>query len=218
LRNTCARALAVGAGDAGSLDHRRFALDVINCLGFGLNSDNDDGDPPFAREAADFLRPRLDTEQDPYALRAVVAAFTGYCSREELPAVLALADHPDPGVRHGVSLAVPTLLADGVDALGILLSVADDPDPIVRTNALHTLTRVPADTPALRDVLLANLSDTHFEARLEAAIALALRGDERGTPVLDEIRRGIRNLGSRGAGRLDDLRHQLGVRGRTGLP
>ncbi|MFJ2864165.1 hypothetical protein [Kitasatospora sp. NPDC087314] len=49
-------------------------------------------------------------------------------------------------------------------------------------------------------------------ARLEAAAALALRGDERGTPVLDEIRHGIKNRSSRGAGRLDDLHHRLRAR------
>ncbi|MFE5586402.1 HEAT repeat domain-containing protein [Kitasatospora sp. NPDC056531] len=206
-----ARAVAEGAGEAGSLDRRRFALDAINFLGFGFNPDTPD-EQPFAREAAEFLRPRLDTEQDSYALRTVVAAFTGYCSREELPAVLAHADHPDPGVRHCVALAFPALLAEGPDALAALLRLADDPAAVTRTSALYALTRSPVDTPALRGVLVAHLTDPHFDARLEAAVALALRGDERGTPVLDEIRRGIKNRSSRGAGRLDDLHYQLRAR------
>ncbi|MEV6973173.1 HEAT repeat domain-containing protein [Kitasatospora sp. NPDC093806] len=206
-----ARAVAEGAGEAGSLARRRFALDAINFLGFGLNPDIDD-EPPFTREAVGFLRPRLDTERDPYALRTVVAAFTGYCSREELPAVLAHADHPDPGVRHGVALAFPALLADRPDSLAVLLRLVDDPAPVNRASALHALTRSPADTPAVRGVLAAHLTDPDFDARLEAAIALALRGDERGTPVLDEIRRGIKNRSSRGAGRLDDFHYELRAR------
>ncbi|MFJ7913111.1 ankyrin repeat domain-containing protein [Kitasatospora sp. NPDC096204] len=204
-----ARKVAEGVGEAGSLDRRRFALDAINFLGFGLNPDNGNDEPPFTREAAAFLRPQLDTEQDPYALRTVIAAFTGYCSREELPAVLAYADHLDPGVRHCVALAFPGLLTDRPDALAALLRLADDPAPATRTSALHALTCSAVDNPAIRGVLAAHLTDPHFDARLEAAAALALRGDERGTPVLDEIRRGIKNRSSRGAGRLEDLQHQL---------
>ncbi|MFG2911186.1 ankyrin repeat domain-containing protein [Kitasatospora sp. NPDC048286] len=204
-----ARKVAEGAGEAGSLDRRRFALDAINFLGFGFNPDNGNDEPPFTREAAAFLRPQLDTEQDPYALRTVIAAFTGYCSREELPAVLAYADHPDPGVRHCVALAFPGLLTDRPDALAALLRLADDPAPATRTSALHALTCSAVDNPAIRGVLAAHLTDPHFDARLEAAAALALRGDERGTPVLDEIRRGIKNRSSRGAGRLEDLQYQL---------
>ncbi|MFF2045272.1 HEAT repeat domain-containing protein [Kitasatospora sp. NPDC058170] len=204
------------AEEAGSLDRRRFALDAINYLSFGLNPHNDE--QPFQREAVEFLRPRLDTEQDPQALRAVVAAFTGYCSREELPAVLAHADHPDPGVRHRVALAFPTLLTAGPDALAALLRLADDPHPATRTSTLYSLTySLPGtlallDTPALRAVLAAHLTDPHFEARLEAAFALALRGDERGTAVIEEIRRGVKNRYSRGVDRLDDLYHQLRAR------
>ncbi|MFE7527164.1 HEAT repeat domain-containing protein [Kitasatospora sp. NPDC057542] len=207
-----ARAVAEGAGDAGSLDRRRFALDAINFLGFGFNPDNGNDEPPFTLEAAEFLRPRLHTEQDPHALRTVVAAFTGYCTREELPAVLTHADHPDPGVRHRVTLAFPTLLTDHPDALAVLLRLAGDPAPVTRTSALHALTRHPVDTPVLRGVLTARLTDPHFDVRLEAAAALALRGDQRATPVLHEIRRGIKNRSSRGAGRLDDLHHQLRAR------
>ncbi|MCX5215205.1 hypothetical protein OG689_39110 [Kitasatospora sp. NBC_00240] len=204
-----ARAVVADAEDAGELDRRRFAFAVINFLGFGLNPHNSNDAPPFTRDAVELLRPRLDTEQDPYALRAVVAAFTGYCSREELPAVLAHADHPDPGVRQCVALAFPGLLADRPDALAAVLRLADDPDPVTRTSALYRLTCSPVDVPALRTVLAAHLTDTHFDARLEAAVALALRGDERGAAVIEEIRRGIKNRSSRGAGRLEDLHHQL---------
>ncbi|OKI29214.1 hypothetical protein A6A07_23855 [Streptomyces sp. CB03911] len=209
-----ARTVVEDAERAGDLDRRRFALDAINFLGFGLNPDYDE-EPPFTREAAGFLRPRLDTEQDAYALRTVVAAFSGYCSREELPAVLAHVDHPDPGVRRCVAQAFPGLLAGHPDALAALLRLADDPDPATRTSALHSLTfcpsgtRVLLDTPALRAVLAAHLTDSHVDARLEAAVALALRGDERGTAVVEEIRRGVKNRSSRGAGRLEDLHHML---------
>ncbi|MFJ9690772.1 HEAT repeat domain-containing protein [Kitasatospora sp. NPDC101183] len=196
---------------ADSLERRRFGLDAVNFLGFGFNPDNED-EPPFTEEAVELLRPRLATEQDPYALRTVVAAFTGYCTREDLPAVLPHVDHPDPRVRHGVARAFPGLLDVRPDTLAVLLRLADDPYPAVRTSAFEALSRTSVDTPALRAVLAVHLADPAFDARLEAAAALALRGDERATPVLDEVRRGIRNRNSRGAGRLEDLHYQLRAR------
>ncbi|MFE3110838.1 HEAT repeat domain-containing protein [Kitasatospora indigofera] len=207
-----ARAIAEEAENAGDLARRRFALDAINFLGFGLNPDHDEV-PPFSGEAARFLRPRLDTEQDPYALRTVIAAFGGYCSREELQAVLAHAGHPDPGVRRCVAQAFPSLLAGHPEALAALLRLVDDPDPATRASALHSLTypfgtRVLLDTPALRTALAAHLTDPHFDARLEAAAALDLRGDGRGTAVVEEIRRGVKNRGSRGAVRLE-IHHDM---------
>ncbi|MFJ3791470.1 hypothetical protein [Kitasatospora sp. NPDC090091] len=109
-----ARVVAEGAGEAGLLDRRRFALEVINFLGFGFDPDNGNEEPPFIREAADFLRPLVDSGQDPYALRAVIAGFTGYCSREELPAVLIHADHPDPDIRHCCGRSrFPSVPSDG---------------------------------------------------------------------------------------------------------
>ncbi|MFJ8623449.1 HEAT repeat domain-containing protein [Kitasatospora sp. NPDC093550] len=200
-----------GAGSAdgsGSLDRRRFALDVINFLGFGFDPDAPDG-PPFAREAVDFLRPRLATERDPHALRAVLAAFSGYCTAAELPAVLVHAEHPDRDVRRCLVHDLASLAAGNPRALTALLRLADDPSPVTRTSALHGLARSPVDTPEVRAVLATHLADPDVEARLGAAAALLLRGDDRGTPVVEEIRRGVRNRASRGAGSLEDLHYQL---------
>ncbi|RKT20145.1 hypothetical protein BX285_4626 [Streptomyces sp. 1114.5] len=82
----------------------------------------------------------------------------------------------------------------------------------IRTSALHGLARCDTDSPALRAVLAARLADPHVDARLEAAAALALRGDARGTATLEEIRAGLRNHRSPGAGRREDLHYQLRAR------
>ncbi|MFD7900884.1 hypothetical protein ACFV4G_01430 [Kitasatospora sp. NPDC059747] len=50
---------------------------------------------------------------------------------------------------------------------------------------------------------------------VEDGVDVALRGDERGLPVLDGIRRGIKNHWSPGAGRLADIDSMLRARARS---
>ncbi|MEK2493979.1 ankyrin repeat domain-containing protein [Kitasatospora purpeofusca] len=207
------------AENISSLSRRRFALSTLNFLGFGLDVHKDE-EPPFTREAAEFLRPLLDTEQDPHALATVIDAFTGYCHREEVTAILVHADHADPYVRRSVAanLYITTAIgpAELPDVLAALMRLATDPVPETRTTALHKFTLSAVDTPELRAVMAAHLADSHFDARIEAAAGLALRGDERGLAALDAIRSGIKNHRSPGAGRLTDIRHMLKVRAETG--
>lgn len=206
------------AEDTSSLSRRRFGLETVNFLGFGLDIDKDD-EPPFTREAAEFLRPLLDTEQDPYALATVIAAFTSYCSTGEARAILVHADHPDPKVRRTVTLHLSIKTAVGTaehqEVLGALIRLAADPVPENRATALYELTSAPVDTPELRAVMAAQLADPHLDVKIEAAAGLALRGDERGLAVLDEIRAGIKFRHSPGAGRLIDIRYLLEVRAET---
>ncbi|MGR4878141.1 hypothetical protein ACIPUC_01730 [Streptomyces sp. LARHCF249] len=215
------------ASDSSSLDRRRFGLDTLNSLNFGLDSpydpelDLDQYDElPFTQKAAEFLRPLLDTEQDPHALRTVIAAFASYCPTEEVRAILVHADHAEPGVRRCVASQLATnsalVTADQPEVLAALVRLAADPVPDTRASALYAFTMSPVDTPELRAVMAAHLTDSHFDARIEAAAGLALRGDERGLPVLDEIRRSIKNHRSLGAGRLDDISYMLRVRAEPG--
>lgn len=202
------------AQDTSDRDRRRFGLDTINHLGIGLSVriDVDDTELPFAREAEEFLRPLLHSEQDPRTLAIVIAAFAEHCSSDMVPALLPHTDHPDPHVRRTVSVLLHTNTTEQREAFAALTRLADDPVPATRTNALSTLATSTADTPALRAVLAAHLTDPHFEARLEAAAGLALRDDERGQAALDEIRSGIKNMNSPGWGRLSDLHHLLRAR------
>ncbi|GHH73046.1 hypothetical protein GCM10018781_36580 [Kitasatospora indigofera] len=85
-------------------------------------------------------------------------------------------------------------------------------DITVRLGADHC---VPVDSPELRAVMAAHLADPHLAVRLEAAAGLALRGDERGLTVLDEIGHGIKHFRSHGAARLDMVRDMLRVRTAT---
>lgn len=174
---------------------------------------------PFACEAAEFLRPLLDSEQDPHALATVIAAFTSYSSTEAAPAILVHADHADhadPDVRRSVATHLFIDTVEHQEVLAALMRLAADPVPETRATALYNFTSSTVDTPELRAVMAAHLTDPHFDARIEAAAGLALRGDERGLAVLDEIRSGIKSRHSPGAGRLADIRHMLGVRAESG--
>ncbi|GAA1415209.1 hypothetical protein GCM10009639_69150 [Kitasatospora putterlickiae] len=84
------------AQDTSDRDRRRFGLDTINHLGIGLSVsvDVDDTELPFTREAEDFLRPLLHSEQDPRTLSIALAAFGEHCSSDMAPALLPHADHP----------------------------------------------------------------------------------------------------------------------------
>ncbi|OKJ13651.1 ankyrin repeat domain-containing protein [Kitasatospora sp. CB01950] len=202
------------ARDASDLGRRRFGLDTMKQLvfAFGIFAEEPDAELPFAREAEDFLRPLLHSEQDPCTLALAIAAFTSYSSGDTVAAILDHAHHADPGVRACVCGILHTNTAEHDEALAALLHLADDPVPVTRMNALDRLATATADTPDLRAALAAHLADPHFDARLKAAAGLALRGDEGGRAALEEIRSGIKNMNSPGWGRLGDIDHLLRVR------
>ncbi|MFG2235960.1 HEAT repeat domain-containing protein [Streptomyces sp. NPDC048723] len=205
------------ARDTSNLDRRRFGLDTMESLAIAFSVEVEqehDAELPFAREAEDFLRPLLDSEQDPRTLDIVIAAFNSYSSVDMVPAILAHADHADPRVRRTVSAMLHTNpnTAKHEEALAALTRLADDSTPTIRTNALSGLATSALDTPELRAVFAAHLADPFFDARLEAAAGLALRDDERGLTALNEIRSGIKNTNSPGWGRLCDIHHLLRVR------
>jgi hypothetical protein len=243
--------------DAPSLAARRFALDALHYLGFGINfldgSDGEDGEPEFGDIAVAFLRPLLDTEQDPYALRAVLCALymhgwqdhraalphlghadavvrraavvaaagalarpVAELDRNLVAALLCCAADPDPAVRRATAGAFVSALAHraaDVDPqiLTAALHLADDPAPTVRAAATYALYRSRLDTPALRAALTDRLDDAEvdIDVLIQAAGALAARGDLRGRAVLDEISRGLTGYRSPGHGTMGDVRHML---------
>ncbi|MGW4696283.1 hypothetical protein ACWEO1_28370 [Kitasatospora cineracea] len=200
------------AQDASGLDRRRFGIDTMRQLiiAFGLLPLPNDAALPFEREAEDFLRSLLRSEQDPRSLTLAISAFAFYNSAgDTVAAVMEHAYHADLGVRACVSTILHTDTAQPQEALAALVHLAGDPLPVTRANALSKLVMVDADTPELRAVFTAHLTDPHFEARLEAAAGLALRGDERGHAALDEFYSGIKNMNSPGWGRLSTIDYLL---------
>ncbi|MFJ1752795.1 hypothetical protein [Kitasatospora sp. NPDC088134] len=210
------------ARDTADADRRRFGIDTMDQLAFsyGLLPLPDDAVPPFAREAEDFLRPLLRSEQDPRTLALAIGAFATYNNAgDTVAAVLPHAYHADPRVRARVSMFLHTNTDRHQEAFAALVHLAGDSVPVTRANALSRLLMSDVDTPELRALFTAHLTDPSFDARLEAAAGLALRGDERGRAALDEIRSGIKNMNSPGWGRLGDidylLRKRVGATGTT---
>ncbi|WP_190215517.1 HEAT repeat domain-containing protein [Kitasatospora indigofera] len=127
-------------------------------IAFSLGVDqDDDAELPFTREAEAFLRPLLDSEQDPQALAIGIAAFASYSA--DVAAVLPHADHADPRVRARVSTILHTKTTKHEEAVAALMRLTDDPVPVTRTNALDTLATSAVDTPEVRAVFAAHLAD-----------------------------------------------------------
>lgn len=102
--------------------------------------------------------------------------------------VLGLARHCDPAVRRALSLALP-LLPQAEDqpmdeVLRTVIELSRDADDRVRDYACMALGTQwrPVDTPELRSALADRLDDPDRDARHEALVGLAYRGDPRALP------------------------------------
>jgi hypothetical protein len=85
---------------------RELGLRILRELG----AQQHDGRRPFSADTIPLLRARLRRELDPGVLQWIVSALGYHCAREALPAVLALAAHPDTRVRFHVAAALPCLV------------------------------------------------------------------------------------------------------------
>jgi len=182
-------------------DVRRRVLGADLLSDLGRRSGTDERYP--GKEVDRALRSRavdllLDLAHDPEAVVAA-AAVRGLGQLEDqrgLPTVLDLADHPEAGVRAAVAWALPSLLpvvheaarprlGDDAKAVAVLVRLADDVDDDVRDWALFDLgTVLDVDTEEVRALLAGHLDDPSEEARTEALLGLARRGDERAVPVV----------------------------------
>ncbi|MGX6603222.1 HEAT repeat domain-containing protein [Micromonosporaceae bacterium Da 78-11] len=102
------------------------------------------GEQPFRTETVSLMRVRLREETDPAVLRWIVSALGYNHGREALLDVVALAGHPDDGVRFHVAAALPSLVnLDGVEpeAVDALIRLCHDDDSDTRYYALYAATR-----------------------------------------------------------------------------
>ncbi len=187
----CARVL-----DAPSLDARRFALDALHHLGFGLNCSGGDEDeePDFAEVAVAFLRPLLDIEQDPYALKTVLYALAMHNWKDHR-AALPHIEHVDAAVRRAAVIAVagafarPAVVPDR-DLVAALLRRAADADPEVRRETAgaftHAVRGPAADVDQQISAAVLRLADDPVPA-VRAAATHALYCSRLDTPGLRAV-------------------------------
>lgn len=130
-------AALTGAGDAVK---RVLGVRILRELG----PEQEDGRRTFSAETIPLLNGMLGTETDPGVLRWIVSALGWHRGGVALPAVAALVDHPDVGVRYAVAWALPGLVtltdveAEAVRALTVLCR---DEDADIRYYALYAITR-----------------------------------------------------------------------------
>lgn len=98
--------------------------------------------------------------------------------------------HADEGVRFGVVMGLLTL--EDELAVQTLIELSTDADADVRDWATFGLgSQIELDTPAIREALVARLSDEDEDTRGEAMVGLARRHDSRMVaPLLTDLEHG----------------------------
>jgi HEAT repeat protein len=144
----------------------------------------------FPEECFHTMAEMLRQEEDPDVLNSVGIAFGHLKDARAVPLLAPLAQHPSADVRFGVVCGVSC--QSGALAIQTLILLSRDEDDHVRdwaTFGLGSLT--PADTPEIREALIARLSDSRDDAMGEALVGLALRHDERALkPLIEQIQLG----------------------------
>jgi HEAT repeat protein len=110
---TAARRLC--AGDTAS--ERMLGVDILGRLG-------------FTDRSLPVLRFLAASEDDCMVLYSVLIAFGHLRDRRALPSVIALGEHADPRVRYGAAYALPNIMGNPPDPMGLgaLRRLSRDPD------------------------------------------------------------------------------------------
>ena len=154
--------------------NRMLGADLLGQLGWG--------DRTFLEESVQVLISMLQDPDVGVIGRAAIAL--GHRSDPQaIPHLIELAKHEHSDVRYGV---VAGLLGhEEPDAIKALILLTKDADAEVRNWALFGLgSQIETDTPAIRTALFEGLQASDSEARGEAMVGLAIRGDAR---VVDAI-------------------------------
>lgn len=141
---------------------------------------------PFAEESEGKLVALLtDTER---MVTAAALYALGHLRRGEPSQLARLATHASEDVR----CALAYTLGGRTDAISraTLIQLSGDGDADTRNWATFALGSLSEDSPAIRDALVARLTDADDEVRGEAILGLSRREDERAVqPLLRELRR-----------------------------
>jgi HEAT repeat protein len=124
------------------------------------------------------------SEKHPDVLHAIGIALGHLEDPRALADLLALKEHEDPQVRYGAVFGLNGLVEQEA-AVSALIELSRDSDSDVRdwaTFGLGTLSK--ADSPAIREALVARLTDSDADTQGEALVGLARRRDLRIIPFL----------------------------------
>ena len=143
-----------------------------------------------SKAVTDALAPLLDTETDSALIEDLISAFGHRKVSPGKDYLRRAARHASADVRFSVAIAAPAFPTD--EALPLLLELSADRDPDVRNWATFGIgTQLDEyDSEEMRNALIARLDDEDDDARLEAVVGLARRGDRRVTPYIRRELRG----------------------------
>lgn len=163
---------------------RRVGADILGQL----------GTPNYTspEETLVVLLGMLECEQEPDVLSSIAVAL-GHSHRYDprtIEPLVRLKNHPDEQVRYGVVCGL--LCQEDKRAIQTLIDLSADLDSQVRDWATFGLgSQSEADTPALREALVARLADADETVRGEAMVGLARRHDQRMIePLLTDLEAG----------------------------
>lgn len=169
-------------------ERRALGADILGGLG--------EPELPFRDESADLLLGMLDAEQTPSVLHSIAVALGRLHDSKAIPALLKLANHPDPIVREGVASGLGGALL-GIkghrddDAIRALIELSADGNLDVRdyaTSELAAESLANVRMPEIADALLHRAADEDDEVRAEALLGLAFRKDRRVVePLIREL-------------------------------
>lgn len=140
-------------------------------------------DCPFSDRSEAVLTPLLH-DADEFVVASTLHAH-GFLGLGDSKDLQAFAKHESADVRHALAGCLGGREDDC--AHSTLIELSSDPDHDVRDWATFGLgTQCDADTPAIRDALLARLEDEHDDTRCEAMVGLAQRGEARAAPFIEK--------------------------------
>jgi HEAT repeat protein len=179
VRRDPAAAMAIGESLMASSEIDRLEM-AVRLVGVAAELDR----PTLRARALPTLRRVLEANAEPGPLSWAILELGHLADEHARDAILVHARHSESQVRHAVAFALP---ACGLDdsSLAALCDLSQDEDEDVRDWATFGLGELTdADSPAIRDALIAHVEDSDYETRIEAIIGLARRQDERVRPHL----------------------------------
>ena len=130
----------------------------------------------YPEERFQLLATMLQHETDPDVLASIAVAFGHLEDPRCVRLLIPLKAHPNAGVRYSVVHGISG--QDDPEAIETLIELSRDDDGNTRAWATFSLaTFTEADSPAIREALLARVSDPKADARGEALVGLARRRD-----------------------------------------
>lgn len=153
-------------------------------LGANILSQVAFGDPTKGDAAGELLFAAIETEQDSDVITDLAYALGHTPYLRACPRLIALGKHASEDVRLAVAYALP-MHCEVPDTIPALITLSKDQDVDVRDWATFGLgSQLDIDLPEIRNALADRLDDPHHDARGEAIVGLAKRGDTRVIPAL----------------------------------